>query len=70
MQMADRKPPRPRPSPPGGRGEPNVGDLRGNGKRLVVVVTGKTEPGQVYRKVQLPQGVIDLYVPPVEESGS
>lgn len=37
---------------------------------IVVVVTGNTDPGQVYRHAQLPQSVIDLYVPPADESGS
>lgn len=37
---------------------------------LVVVVTGNTDPGEVYRSVQLPQRFIDLYVPPGDESGS
>lgn len=41
-----------------------------NEEALVVVVTGNTEPGEVYRRVELPQSFIDLYVPPSEQGGS
>lgn len=41
-----------------------------NEDALVVVVTGNTEPGEVYRSMQLPQSFIDLYVPPTDESSS